>query len=200
MTSLSSNGVKAFSWACLQIVVAEWAVPGECWAGWQCWRGGPCLKAHSDMVKKVHVLNTDMKRPFSRVFSLHVNTFSKEISTVFWTEGALCCWQSPQEHWSASHITIQPADQCALQLPSAQGLLCLSGVQPVTPKDHLSLCSRRQYGICTVFHISKQYFAFFFPVSLNPAESGKPAAESEVKGKWWVQQQLKHPYWEFSLR
>lgn len=97
---------------------------------------GCALKHTLVWLKNLHVLNTDMKRPFSHVFSLHVHTFSKEISTALQTESALCCWQCHQDHWSASHLTIQPADQCALSTAFTSGALSGAG----TPLPFSSAC------------------------------------------------------------
>lgn len=164
------------------------------------WRDGNveeagCALKHTLVWLKKCVCWTQIwKGLFFHVFSLHVHTFSKEIS-----ESALCCWQCHQEHWSASQLPIQPADHCALSTVCSSGALSRVGIplsfrSSACHPNRSSLSAAEGSRRSVLFFISQSsiLLAFSqFPFKQhNPAEGGKPAAESEVKGMWWVPQQL----------
>lgn len=95
------------------------------------------------MVKKVHVLNTDMKRPFFHAFSLHVHTFSKEISTAL-RQRVLCAAGSATRS-TAQPLTNPATDQSALSTAFSSGALS----RALTPFSfRSSACHPNRSSLC----------------------------------------------------
>lgn len=116
------------------------------------------------MVKKVCMLNTGMKRPFFFMFSPSMCThFPKKSQRVLCAAGsATRSTDQPHNYQSSQLITVLYQLSAALELSQGEGFLCLSGVQPVTPTDHLSL-QQKAVGDLYCFSSLKAVFCLLSP-------------------------------------